>query len=380
MRKDVAIIGGSAAGFFTAYLLAQQDQKVRVFEASERIDPSPRTLIVTNHMRHVLGKLYHGTVINKIRRFELFADGRVAMIPLRQPDLVIERSKLIQRLASHAEACGAKILTGYRFLGLEPNNKGLTFTLSSNGKGKSIEGSADILVGADGTFSKVSQSGGWPRQSTVPLSQAVVELPKDMPPDTTRVWFIPEDTPYFYWLVPHSPTHGVLGLIGNEVSGAQRSLESFLERKKLVPTEFQRARIPKYTQWVCNHRRLGESHIYLVGDAAGHVKVTTVGGTVTGFRGAMGVVEAILNGGYSRKSKTLRRDLNLHHLLRRVLNRFSQGDYVRLLDLLSTSTQQTLGLFSRDEATKLLLHLFRKQPRLLLLGLRALLSGSHFSS
>ena len=36
--------------------------------------------------------------------------------------------------------------------------------------------------------------------------------------------------------------------------------------------------------------------MYLGGDAAGHVKVSTVGGVVTGFRGALGVVEAILNG------------------------------------------------------------------------------------
>ena len=375
MRRDVAIIGGSAAGFFTAYLLAQQDQKVRVFETSDCIEPAPRTLIVTSRILEILGSLGKSAVINEIRRFELFADGRVAMIPLRWPDLVIERSKLIQRLAAHAEACGAKILTGHRFLDLKRNGKRLTFTLSSNGNGKSVEGSADILVGADGTFSKVSQSGGWPKQLTVPLYQAVVELPKDMPPDTTRAWFIPEDTPYFYWLIPHSPTHGVLGLIGNEVSGAQRSLESFLERKQLVPTEFQSAQVPKYTQWIPNHRRLGESHIYLVGDAAGHVKVSTMGGIVTGLWGALGVAEAILNGGSSREFRVLRRELDRHKLIRRVLHDFTQADYTRLLDLLNPWIKRSLSIFTRDETSKLLLHAFFRQPGLLLLGLRALLIG-----
>jgi flavin-dependent dehydrogenase len=115
--------------------------------------------------------------------------------------------------------------------------------------------------------------------------------------------------------------------------------------------------------------------VYLVGDAAGHVKVTTVGGIVTGFRGALGVAEAILNGGSSRSFKALRRELNGHHLIRRVLNRFNQKDYNRLLDLLNPSTQETLGVFTRDETMKLLLNLLRKQTRLLLLGLRVLLTG-----
>lgn len=157
-------------------------------------------------MPDLIGSLCESVMLNKIGRFELFADGRVATISLRRPDLVIDRSRLIQRLAEQAEECGAKILTGHRFLDLKPNGKKLTFTVAYNGNGESIEESANILVGADGAFSKVAQSGGWPKPLTVPLVQAVVELPKDMPSDVTRVWFIPEDTSYFYWLIPHSPT------------------------------------------------------------------------------------------------------------------------------------------------------------------------------
>ena len=97
------------------------------------------------------------------------------------------------------------------------------------------------------------------------------------------------------------------------------------------------------------------SHVWLVGDAAGHVKVSTVGGVVTGFRGALGVVEAILNGGSSRELQALRRELDRHRLIRRVLHGFTQADYCRLLDMLTASTKRCLGLFPRDETTKLLL-------------------------
>lgn len=287
----------------------------------------------------------------------------------------MDRSKVIQRLADQAEASGAKILAGQRFLSLKPNGKGLTFTVSLNGGGELVEESADILVGADGAFSKVARSAGWPKQPTVPLLQAVVELPKDMPSDVTRVWFIPEETPYFYWLIPYSPTHGTLGLIGEEGHEIGGCLERFLEKKGLEPIEFQNAQVTKYTRWIPNHRKIGESHVYLVGDAAGHVKVSTMGGIVTGLWGALGAAEAILNGGSSREFRVLRQELDRHRLIRKVLHNFTQADYARLLDLLTPSIKRSLNLFRRDDSKRLLLHVFLRQPRLLLLSLRSLLIG-----
>jgi len=374
MNSDVSIIGASAAGLFTAFQLAQKGVGVRVFEAKESINHSPRTLIVTSYMQDLIGSLCKGAVINAIRRFELFADGRVAVISLKRPDLVIDRSKLIQRMAEQAEESGATILNGQRFVSCTPNGKNIHFTVSGNGDGERVEKTANVLVGADGALSKVAQSTGWQKPSTVPLVQAVVELPKDMPSDTTRIWFIPEDTPYFYWLIPHSPTHGVLGLIGDQGQDIRGQLEHFLQIKDLEPIEFQNAHVTQYTRWIPNHRQIGEGSVYLVGDAAGHVKVTTVGGLVTGFRGALGVVEAILNGGSSSEFHLLRRELDLHKWLRRVLHQFRQKDYSMLLDLLTPSVKHSLSLLTRDETRKLLLHVFIKQPRLILLGLRALLS------
>ncbi len=205
-----------------------------------------------------------------------------------------------------------------------------------------------------------------------------MELPRDMPSDTTRVWFIPEDTPYFYWLIPHSATHGVLGMIGAKGSDTKRALETFIEKKKLVFTEFQSAQTPIFNQWVPNYIKFGGGHVYLVGDAAGHVKVTTVGGIVTGFRGAVGVAEAILNGGSSKKLRTLRRELNNHLLIRKVLNGFTQKDYSDLLDLLIPTTKRSLSYITRDEGRKLLLNVILKQPRFLLLGLRSLINQDIF--
>ncbi len=296
MTGNVAIMGGSAAGLFTAHLLACRGADVRVFEGADRLDPAPRTLIVTSRMRDLLGPLGGKVVVNEIRRFELFTDGRVATIPLARPDLIIERSRLIRSLAQQAQASGARLLFGRRFVGLEPNGAGLACRLERGKGGGTEEIRAGTVVGADGAFSRVAGAAGWPRPVTVSLIQAVVRPPEDLRLDTTRVWFIPEDTPYFYWLIPESPGRAVLGLIGEEGQPTRQRLDRFLDKRGLTPVEYQGARIPLYTRWIPVHRKVGEGDVYLVGDAAGHVKITTVGGIVTGFRGAMAVAERILNG------------------------------------------------------------------------------------
>ena len=377
-HRQVAVVGGSAAGFFTAYLLARDGRKVQVLEQAEQLDPVPRTLIVTSRMRDLLGPVGERSVVNEIRSFELFTDGRAATVPLERSDLIIERASLIRGLAEQAQQAGAELRLGRRFVGLETNGGELCLTVERSRDGGREPVRADTVVGADGAASKVAQAAGWPRQQTVPLIQAIVRLPAGIPSDTVRVWFVPEDTPYFYWLIPESPTRGALGLIGEDGQETRRCLERFLEKRRFTPVSFQGARIPVYTGWVPVERQVGLGRVYLVGDAACQVKVTTVGGIVTGFRGALGVTEAILNGGRSRELRALRHELDLHLLIRKTLHGFKQADYSRLVDLLDTSTRRSLSVYTRDEAARVLWHLCLSQPRLLLLGFRGLLASSFF--
>jgi flavin-dependent dehydrogenase len=128
----VAIVGGSAAGLFAAYRLARAGCKARVYEGQERLDAAPRSLIVTERMREVLGGVGDRAVVNEIRRFELYTDGRVAKIALRRPDLVIERSVLIEELAKASIGAGARIEFGRKFLALDQHADTLSLTLEGS--------------------------------------------------------------------------------------------------------------------------------------------------------------------------------------------------------------------------------------------------------
>lgn len=371
MTHETSVVGASTTGLYVATLLARAGQPVTVVERSPRLDPAPRTLIVTARYRDLLGPLGEAAIVNEIRHFELFTDGRVAQVTLQRPDLVVERASLIRRLAAAAETHGARLLLGRRLNALAPGRGGVQLELARP-SGGSETFHARHVVGADGAFSRVSRLAGWPSLPTVPLVQAVVRRPADVPVDTTRVWFVPHETRYFYWLIPESKTRAVVGLIGERGSEARRALEQFLARHGFEPLAFQAARIPLYRPGRSVRRRLGEADVYLVGDAAGHVKVTTVGGLVTGFRGARGVANLILKGG-DHEPRALERELFLHWLIRRVLHLFSAREYEQLLALLHPRVRHHLGAHTRDEAQRLLVRACMSQPRLAWLAVRSLL-------
>src|ERR1700730_15642707 len=372
-NEEVIVVGGSAAGFYTAAKVAHGGKHVRVLESKRSFEPVARTLIVTDHCRSQLGASANESVLNEIRRFELFTDGRSAQVALAKPDLIIERAKLIPALARASRESGAEISYDTRFLGLSPDANGVQVQVESGGRREELH--AKNVVGADGAASRVARTAGWAPIDTVPLVQAIVRLPKDCPVDTTRVWFVPDDTPYFYWLIPESAERGALGVIGEDGRDTARCLERFLEKKGMEPLEWQGARIPVYKRWVPMKKRLGKGDVYLVGDAAAQVKVSTVGGIVTGFRGAQGVAQSILRKGNGDELLALRRELSTHWLLRRTMHHFQQEHYSRLVDLLNAATRETLSEVTRDESTRLLWNVLGPQPQLVLLGLRGLLLG-----
>ena len=225
---------------------------------------------------------------------------------------------------------------------------------------------ARTIIGADGTFSRVAKIANGNGHQTTPILQAIVNLPDEFQTGTTKVWFHPEYTPYFYWLIPQSKRQAAVGFIARESKNAKANLERFLRRLNLKATEMQAARIPAYTYGTKPWRRIAGAEIFLVGDAAAQVKVTTVGGLVTGLRGAKAAAQAILRRtDYRRELRPLRRELNLHLFIRWVLNSFHSKDYDRLLGLLNEKTIRLLSRTNRDQAAGILWRILLAQPRLL---------------
>jgi len=94
----------------------------------------------------------------------------------------IRRTHLHRILLDRAAASGVHMLWQTPVTGLHPEG--------ALAAGELVR--ARWVVGADGAATRVGRCAGWPPIETVPLVQAIVGLPKDCRPDTTRLERAPE--------------------------------------------------------------------------------------------------------------------------------------------------------------------------------------------
>jgi flavin-dependent dehydrogenase len=302
------------------------------------------------------------------------ATARVSFrVDLQEPDLILERSALISFLADRAKDAGAQIHYGCRFKSLEPAPQGVQVCFQGPGR-KPISISARAVIGADGVLSDVATALGVEHAPTVPILQAEVKLPSNWDPAVTQVWFDTDDTRFFYWLIPESAEYGVVGLVGDDRARMGTLLRRFLDRHRLQPLAYQGARIAMHHPRLQPGGRLGSARVLLVGDAAGQVKVTTVGGTVTGIQGASAAVRALLHGtSYRDELRSLKRELDLHWFLRLMLDRLDNASYDGLASSVTPRVQRFLSDHNRDEMASAFWKLPLLQPRLIALGMNSLL-------
>lgn len=371
VHDGVSIIGASMAGLFVARELARAGLRVSVFEATPGLEPSARTLIVTPAWLRLLDFDPEPAVLNRIHAFELVSQGSSVRIPLQEPDLVVERSRFIRLLAAEVQKAGGQLIFDRRLRTVQSNGRGCCLEFC-NGYRTELRDAARV-VGADGFRSTVASAVGQKSPGTVSILQAKVRLPADLTEHTTRVWFDRQSTRFFYWLIPESSHMGVAGLISETPQQARQALERFLSDYDLSAIDYQAALVPAPSLRSAPRVQLEDGHVLLVGDAAGQVKVTTVGGVVTGIRGAQAAARALVRGSsYRDELRSLRHELTAHALVRQALDSFADEDYDTLLRMVNPGTTHVLHRHTRDEMPRLLWRLLLAQPWGAVLAARAL--------
>jgi flavin-dependent dehydrogenase len=372
-REPVVVIGASAAGLFAAKLLAEQGTPVQVYERTDHLAPRARTLIVTPELQSVLGFSPAAATVNTVHTLDLCTIGKTVPITLREPDLIVERAVLIRQLASKAERAGAALHFGQDFTGLVQAGERTLVELRDRASGRTTRVPASVVIAADGVRSHVARSLGDRPRPTVSVLQARVATSSTSNPGVGKVWFLPQDTRYFYWLCPESERFAAVGLVESNPHVARSKLDNFLAARGMQPLEYQSALIPLYAPNPSPVRRFGSIEVMFVGDAAGQVKVTTIGGTVSGLLGARAAVRAIIRGTrYTAELRGLDRELRLHWRIRSIMNRFSEHEYDVLLHLLGGQVGKLLSIHNRDRMAHAFWPIVRVQPRLPLLAAQVL--------
>lgn len=371
MKFDVVVIGASTAGLYTAELLALSGKKVALFERNTE-KPDFRTYIITPGLMRIVPDFDSTLIRHETGTIHIQAGDDVRAIRLSAPDLTIERGQLIDNFMSRAKQAGVEVYQNSRFLGFDRESSKTKLRIKVGETEKTIQ--TRYLIGADGVHSQVRELAGLAAVAKVPLMQAEIELPEGWNPGMTKVWFDADDSPYFYWLIPDRDHKAVVGLIAAPGADIRYLLDDFLKKNSFLPLAYQSGQAGMYLPKTKIESDVGGVKVLLVGDAAGQVKVTTVGGTVTGFAGAQAASRAILERKpYQTTLRKVNRELSIHYFIRSLLDKMTNQDYSTLLRGLSPRVQSFLNRYDRDQMRKNFWKLPFIQPRYIFLGLKLLL-------
>ncbi len=355
-QTDIAIIGGGPIGCYCAYHLAKAGKQVTILEEHNEIGkPIGCTGIVTKDIQSIvkLGK----SIVNQIKIARIGCKNTFIDIPI--DDIVINRTIFDSMIAKKALNSGTRIKFSTKINEIVPDGKGFVLR-SKNNKIK-----CNKLIGADGPHSIVAKYLG---QKFNYIIGHQVRCKGKFNPDRFDVNF---DVPGFFgWVVPESNSIARIGVGSVSKPGLHlKKLLKKLNNPKIL--ENQSGIIPIYR----NSVKSAHKNIFLVGDAAAQIKATTGGGLVPGLKSAKILADAIVQEiDYdSIWKKTVGKNLQTHRMIRTILNRFSEKDYVNLIKYLSYGQgREVFAKISRDQPIWLGFNLLLRKPLLPYYALKGL--------
>ena len=344
----ISIIGAGPAGNYLAYLLAKQGKNVHVYEDHKVIGcPVQCTGIISHELENEM-HIDKKFLTNTITQAKIYSpNGNSLLVKFKKKDYIVNRTIFDSHIAEMAMQEGAQFHLGHRFHG----NVGRKLKIND----QIIE--TDMLVGADGPFSRVAKSNGmWCDRQFVTGNQVTVEV--DCDPTLVEFWV---GIGLFGWLVPENESVARVGIVS--YNSPARDLQQLLDMRCPNPKILSKepGEIPLYNP----KQILQKDTVYLVGDAATQVKATSFGGIIHGMKAAKVLAQDPMH--YQKKCrKDVGKDLYLSLLMRKAMDKFSPEDYNALVGLFNKEKlKNVLETKSRDYPSKFIFDLLLAEPRLL---------------
>jgi digeranylgeranylglycerophospholipid reductase len=368
-KKNIAIIGGGPVGCYAAYLLASFGHNVSVYEEHKQIgSPIQCTGLLTNTFdQFLLPK--RSFLINTFEKKEVFSIKD--SLEIKEEEYLVCRTKFDQFFARLAQEEGAKIFLQHSFSHKEGPELVIKDLSDTNNKNKNENNEKrivpDIVIAADGPLSKTVKAFGFYEKSRKNYFGIQAVVNGNFDDCQYKTYFGKEICPHlFAWVVPESKTTARVGLA--DIKGSKSLFDNFIKKHKFLvkKDKIQAGTIPIYNP----KQKLFKDNCYALGDAGGHVKATTLGGIIPGMTAAKTLAECINDGKsnqfYLKKMQPLMHELKLHLMIRKVLNKFSDNDWDKLVKLIKQKRiVKTFEKYSRDNPLPLVFFSLLKEPRFL---------------
>ncbi len=353
---NIAIIGAGPIGCYAGYLLAKNGHKVSIYENHAQIGlPIQCTGLLTSDFDQFKLPM-DSFLVNIFNKVEVYSPNH--KLEVKQKEYLVCRTKFDNFFGDLAKKEGAKIFLNHSFVRKE--GKELVVKDSANNTEKCI--TPDIVIAADGPLSPTAKAYGMyhPERENYFGVQAVVEGKFD--PQSFQTYFGVSVCPeLFAWVVPESSTTARVGLGMRKNSRAY--FDQFMKEHGFKVKEMQAGTIPVYHP----AQKLQKENCYLLGDAAGFVKATTLGGLVPGLKQAEILADCIINNkNYEKEVKPLAKRLKLHLMVRKILDKFSDDDWDKLVSYINQpKVQKVFEKYTRDNPIPLVTMALLKEPRFL---------------
>lgn len=356
----ITIIGAGPIGCYCGYLLAKVGHSVDIYEEHPEIGlPIQCTGLLTKDFDQFnLPK--ESFLINTFNEVEVNSPNRTQVV-IKQTEYLVDRHKFDQYFAELARKAGARIHLQHSLVRKEGN----TLIVKDIKHKKELKLTPEIVIAADGPLSKTAHAYGvyHPKRQNYYGIQAIVE--GKFASQRYQTFFGREVCPdLFGWIVPESATKARVGVASRK--DAKKWFDQFVQKQGFKITEMQAGIIPLYNP----KQELHSENCYLLGDASGFVKATTLGGLIPGLKQAEILADCITNRkDYERETKPLKKRMNLHLRLRKMFDRFEDKDWDKLIYLIGQpKMQQLLEQHTRENPLPLVVKTLFKEPRLVWLG------------
>jgi digeranylgeranylglycerophospholipid reductase len=278
---DVAVVGGGPVGSTFARHMAKKGFKVAILEKKREIGVPLQCAGLLGKKIKKVNILPDEFIINPVNGAFLHSpEDTVLSVSKAKPEAyVLDRIGYDKFLSQLAIDSGADLFLNHRVEKVDSIKGVINLKNHENTKI-----SADIVVGADGHSSIVSNTFNPPAESFQAAQYLIDVGEKRFQKDYVHLYVDSRVSPGFLWAIPLSETTARVGLFA-DASYPQLTLilnELLTKRSELKGATILKKYygvIPKYNP----QKQLVKNKVILLGDAASQVKPTTGGGLIMGF-------------------------------------------------------------------------------------------------
>jgi geranylgeranyl reductase family protein len=285
-KYDLIIVGGGPVGSYLAGAISKEKYNVALFEKNFNSGSYLNCAgLVTPRVFELTGEYTKSSIQNKIKGANIHSpsDNVLTIGGDKIHAFVINRHIFDKEITKNAKEKGTNIFFGHNVLSAYRNKNQIEIKTSKNLNVKS-----KLIIGADGPFSSIRDRFFCykPKDYLTGIGAELTNV--EMNPDFVEIFVGKKIAPgFFAWIIPTNNKGNTarIGLCTNKKSEKHPKFyfEKFL-KNKYTSKFLENAKIQKYTGGVIPLgflKKTYEDNVMLVGDAAAHVKPTSVGGIYT---------------------------------------------------------------------------------------------------